>query len=256
MSNYKIPMKLVVSTGVLAIGQFSLWASPLEETVNTLQQWVSTERMISEESAEWEAEKASMLNLIDIYQQEVETLTQVIADAEKDTSAAEVLRNELLGQDEAVKRVEAQVVEALIRTEKLIKTLEPVLPQPLKEELGPVFKTLPSNPDESKLAIGQRIQPIVAILTQVQKFNQTVTLVEGFREFEEGRTVQTETVYFGLGAAYYVDQANENAGYGVPGEKGWGWKADKTMVQAVRSFVDVYRGKQQARYVNLPLSVQ
>jgi hypothetical protein len=227
----------------------------LEETVSTLEQWVETERLISETQAEWETSRSSMENLISIYQQEIETLTAAIEDAEKDTSAAEIRRAELNEQNEAVKAVESKVVDALIKAEIAIKTLEPVLPPPLREELQPLFNTVPEDPEASKLAIGQRIQPIVAILTQVQKFNQVVTLVEDFREFDAGQTVQTETVYFGLGAAYFVDQANENAGVGVPGADGWTWTEDESLVQAVRSFVDIYRGTQQARYVELPIDV-
>lgn len=229
--------------------------SPLEETVNTLEQWVETERLISETKAEWEANKSSMENLITIYSQEIETLKQIIEEAEKDTSAAEKRRGELTEQDKAVKEFEAKVVEGLIAAETAIKGLQAVLPEPLKAELTPLFSTIPDDPKKSSLSVGQRVQPIVAILTQVQKFNQVVTVVEGFREFEAGRTVQTETVYFGLGAAYYVDQANEHAGVGVLGADGWTWKDDDKLVPAVRNFIEIYRGTQQAKYVKLPVSV-
>lgn len=256
MSDIKTLLKRALAIGILAFSQATAGADALQETVSTLQEWAKTERMISEAAASWEADKASMENLITIYQEEIEALTQVIADAEKDTSAAEVLRNELLEQDEGVKKLEGQVVAALIQAENEMKTLEAVLPPPLRDELQPLFNSLPKDSKDSKLAIGQRIQPIVAILTQVQKFNQVVTLIEDYREFEAGRTVQTETIYFGLGAAFYVDQANEHAGYGVPGPDGWVWQSDNSLVSSVRSFVDIYRGTQQARYINLPVSVK
>ncbi len=256
MSHTRNHIKLVLATGLLAACQTILWASPLEDTVNTLQQWVDTERMISEAASGWEADKASMENLIAIYKEEVATLDKTIEDAEKDTSAAEVLRNDLLEQRDAIKKVETKVVNALIEAEIKIKTLEAVLPPPLRQELQQLFNTIPENPKDSELVIGQRIQPIVAILTQVQKFNQVITLVDDFREFEADRTVQTETVYFGLGGAFYVDKANEHAGIGVPGENGWEWTSDKALIPSVRSFVDIYRGTKQARYVKLPVSVK
>ncbi|NDV62141.1 DUF3450 domain-containing protein [Puniceicoccales bacterium CK1056] len=229
--------------------------SPLEETVNTLEEWVETERLISDVKAEWEANKSSMENLISIYTQEIETLTELIEAAEKDTSAAETRRADLTEQDKAVKEFEAKVVEGLIAAETAMKGLQAFLPPPLQEELNPLFSTIPEDPKASKLSVGQRIQPIVAILTQVQKFNQVVTVVEGFREFEAGRTVQTESIYFGLGASYYVDQANEHAGVGVMGSDGWEWKDDDELVSAARNFVEIYRGTQQAKYVELPVSV-
>ena len=231
-------------------------ANPLETTVSTLEQWVETERKISEAEAGWEAEMASMQDLIAVYRDESATLDKIIEAAEKDTSAAEARRAELLEQDAAVKQIENQLVQQLALAERSIKSLEKLLPEPLSQELAPLFRAIPENPDETKLSIGQRIQPVVAILTQIQKFNQVVTVVEGFREFEAGRTVQTEKIYFGLGAAFYVDQTNEHAGYGVPGADGWTWKDDNSLIADVRSFLDIYRGTQQARYIRLPVSVQ
>lgn len=228
----------------------------LKDAVSTLDEWVETERMTSRAAADWGAEKASMENLIAIYEEEVSTLNQAIEDAERDTSAAEVLRNDLLEQRDATKLVESQVVAALIEAEIKLKGLEAVLPPPLKQELSQLFGAIPENPRESELPIGQRIQPVVAILTQVQKFNQVITLVDDFREFEAGRTVQTETVYFGLGGAFYIDQTNEHAGMGVPGEAGWEWSSDNSLIPSIRKFVDIYRGTQQASYVNLPVIVK
>lgn len=256
MINMKHCMKSVLALGFCVAGQALPGQNLLEDSVNILEQWVQTERNISEAKADWEADKASMRNLIAIYEEEVATLNQTIEDAEKDTSAAEVLRNELLEQRDATKQVEEQVVDALVQAEIKIKGLQAVLPPPLQQELGQLFGALPDDPQASELPIGQRIQPIVAILTQVQKFNQVVTLVDDFREFEAGRTVQTETVYFGLGGAFYVDQANENAGIGVPGDNGWEWSSDKTLIPSIRKFVDIYRGTQQASYVDLPVSVK
>lgn len=242
------------------LGTFSctlplLTASPLDETVSVLEEWVETERMISEAESQWEANKASMENLISIYKREIETLEEVIEAAEEDTSAAEILRSQLNEQDEAVKAIESQVVDVIREAEIAIKELQPLLPPPLQEELSPLFSTIPEDPDKTKLAIGQRIQPIVAILTQVQKFNQVVTVTEGFREFEAGRTVQTEKIYFGLGTAFYIDQADEHAGIGVLEEDGWVWRDDDDLVPAIRNFINIYRGTQQASYVEVPVSV-
>jgi hypothetical protein len=251
----QLRIALPVLTGALSCALTPASASPLDETVSVLEEWVETERLISQAEAEWEASKASMENLISIYAREIETLDEVIESAQEDTSAAEIRRSELNQQDEAVKAIESQVVDAIAEAETLIKELRPLLPPPLQEELSPLFNSLPEDSAKTKLAIGQRIQPIVAILTQVQKFNQVVTVVEGFREFEAGRTVQTEKIYFGLGAAFYVDQADEHAGLGVLGEDGWFWKDDDALVPAIRNFIKIYRGTQQARYVNVPISV-
>ncbi len=235
------------------------WAvtgSPLQETVDLLGQWVETERLISRTQAEWEMNRASMQNLIEVYQQEIEALDALIAAAEQDTSAAERRRAELLQQDEGIREIETRVVAALVEAEKQLRDLHRFLPPPLQEELRPLFNMIPADPAASRVAIAQRVQPIVAILTQIQRFNQVVTLVEDYREFEAGRTVQTETAWFGLGAAFYVDSANEHAGFALLGDNGWTWQDEPSLVPQVREFINIYRGTKQANHIKLPVTIR
>lgn len=247
-----------VAALVVGTGSSLLAASPLEETVSVLDQWVETEQKISEARSDWETNKASMENLIALYEQEIESLDEVIAAAEEDTTAAEARRAELAEQNEAVEEVEEQVLAGMVEAELALKELEERLPLPLQEELRPLFNSLPEDPEGSKVAIGQRIQPIVGILTQVQKFNQAVTVQDGYREFEEGRAIQTKKIYFGLGASYYVDQANEHAGMGLFTEDGWEWSRedDAELIPLVRSFLNIYEGTEQARYIPLPVEIR
>lgn len=240
---------------VLAAGMplVSLTGSPLDETVNTLQQWVETERQISTARANWAQERVSIEDLIAIYRQESEQLDQVIREAADDVSVAETRRAELLARDESIKALEAQALAKIAETEIRLRALEPLLPEPVRQELRPLFRVLPENPRESRAPIGQRIQPIVGILTQIQRFNQVVTITEGFREFEAGKTVQTEKIFFGLGTAFYVDGANEHAGRGRLTASGWEWIDDNSLVGPVREFVEMYRGTRQAAYVTLPV---
>ncbi|MEY3001393.1 MAG: hypothetical protein RL648_1607, partial [Verrucomicrobiota bacterium] len=164
-----------------AMGANFLVAEGLSESVSVVEQWVETEKRISEVETEWAFNRATMENLIDLYAREIATLEQIIEEAEADVSAAERERAELRGRDEALKEVESGVVEIIAAAETTLKQLEAVLPQPLAEELSPLFRGLPEDVSATRLSIGQRIQPVVAILTQIQKFNQVVTVVEGFR---------------------------------------------------------------------------
>jgi hypothetical protein len=247
----------VIRVGIgYLLGYGALLGAGLDDSVSIVEQWVETEKQISQAESDWAMNAATTQNLIELYREEIATLDQVITDAEADVSAAERERSELRGRDTALKEVESGVVALIESAESELKGLEAYLPLPLREELAPLFRGLPEDVEASRLSIGQRIQPIVAILTQIQKFNQAVTVVEGFREFEAGRTVQTETIYFGLGAAYYVDQANLHAGIGELGPDGWEWRDDDTLVPLVRKFVNIYRGLEQATYVEVPVSVR
>jgi hypothetical protein len=228
----------------------------IDPVLEKIQQWVETERRIAREQAAWETDREAIHHLLAVYRQELQTLDEQITAAERDTSAAEHRRAELLRSDEALKEIEAAVTSQFIAAEKAVKTLYRRLPLPLQQETAPAYTALPDDPERSRLPIANRIQPLAALLTQIQKFNTTVTIVEEFREFERGNPVQVESIYFGLGAAYYVDQANKNAGVGVPGDDGWTWREQNEIADKLRAFLDIYRGKKQAVYIELPVTVR
>jgi hypothetical protein len=245
-----LALTLAVGLCPLASGQTSL-----DNTLSSLEKWVEMERRIADESARWDVEKESLQDLIMLYKEELAGLTETIREAEEDVSAAEAARSKLNAEGERLAVIEDKVRAAITAAENDLKTLHTRLPQPLKDSIAPVFSQLPENPEDTKLSIAQRIQFVVASLTQIQKFNTSVTMEEGFREFEAGRQVQIDAIYFGLGAAYYVDKATENAGYGVIGPDGWRWQDDAAIAPLVRQLLEVYQTPGKAAFVELPVEI-
>jgi len=237
-------------------GVFCQAQGSVEDTLSTLEQWVETERRIADEKSEWETEKDNLLDLLALYKEELRVLDESIEAAAADVSAAETKRAEITEMGERVGQIEAQVEDAIVRAEIGLKALAVRLPKPLLQEISPVFNQLPKNPRDTKLSIGQRIQFVVAVLTQIQKFNSAVTVTEEFREFSDGKQVQIDAVYFGLGAAYYVDKANQHAGFGRLAESGWEWQDDDGLVSRVRQTIEIYGAPGKAAFVELPVEIR
>lgn len=248
-------VSLGVLFGILPVSA-TFAQSALDETVSELEQWVDVERRTATESASWEVEKKGLQDLMALYRQELETLQESIREAEEDVSAAESARSDLNAEGERLKVIEDQVTEAITEAETALRKLHGVLPRPLQQEIQPLYSQIPEDPESTKMSSAQRIQFIVGVLTQIQKFNTAVTVVEDFREFGSGHQVQIDAVYFGLGTAYYVDKANENAGYAVLGADGWTWHDDGTLAPLVRQVVDVYGSPGKASFVELPVEIK
>lgn len=243
--------------GVFAVSSsFAQDGTEVEKTLSVLQEWVQVEKSIAEERNDWAADKDSLQKTIDLLKQEIKDLEAEIASSREDVSAAEARRTDLSERNELLQGIEGNVAEFLGNLENSFRAVYARLPEPLKQELLPAYNALPEDSADTNLSIAQRIQPIVAMLTMIQKYNNAVDLASGFREFGNGETVQTDVIYFGLGAAYYVDGANANAGYAVLGDDGWEWKDDPNIAMAVRTLVDIYRGNKQAAYVDLPIEVK
>jgi hypothetical protein len=121
----------------------------------------------------------------------------------------------------------------------------------LRQELQPLINRLPQPNEETRLSLSQRMQNIVGILGQADNFNNSVTPVSETREFPDGM-VAVDTLYFGMGIAYYVDGAGEHAGIGFPAADGWRWEQRADLAESITQLVGVYRKNLQARYVSLP----
>lgn len=228
---------------------------PLEDTLSTLEQWVDTQRRLASERASWEIERESIRDLVALYREELEMLTKQIEESEEDVSAAESARQELLARDDRLKAVEDRVHAALAGVETRLRALRPLLPEPISQELRPLFNQLPEDSAQTERSIGQRIQYVVGLLTQIQRFNTAVTVTESIRELSEDDIIQVDTIFFGLGSAYYVDAEGTRAGYATLGEAGWSWIEDPDLAPRVRTAINIYQGRTQATYVELPVRI-
>lgn len=244
-------LALSVALSPIARGQ-----DVLNDTLSTLEQWVEMERRLADESSDWEVEKERLQDLAALYREELTQLNETIDEAADDVSAAEAVRSELNAEGERLGVIEKQTEDAIAAAEKAIRALFPKLPPPLQKEINPLYVQIPENPAETKLSIAQRIQFVVGLLTQIQKFNTSVTVVEDFLEFEAGNQVQIDAIYFGLGTAYYVDKGTQHAGYAVLGASGWDWQEEPSLAPLVRQVIEIYGSPGKAAFVELPVEIQ
>jgi len=229
----------------------------LDDSLNTLEKWVETENVISKEKTEWDIQKQSMMDLIDVHKKELDELGKQIKDAADMTSAADAQRAELLDEQTSIKSIEAKIKDQVIEQEKSLKKLIKKLPKPLQQEIAPLSSRMPKNPYDTKMGLSQRLQNVVGILTQIDKFNTSVEVVPETRDFGDGKMVEVKTIYFGMAIAYYADMSGAHAGYGVPSDNGWEWKDDDAIAADVQSVIKMAEGTTtDISFVNLPVTIQ
>lgn len=224
--------------------------------MSTLEQWVLTEKTISAEAADWDIEKQSIEDLIALYRNEIASLDQQIQSAAEVTSAADRRREELNLEREQLRGFAESAERIITRDEDGLRRLVSRLPQPLQQEIAPLSQRLPAPGAASRLSLSQRMQTLIGILAQIDKFNTALTPVSELREFEGGLTVEVRTLYFGLGIAYYVDGTGRHAGYGLPGDGRWEWTEIPEIAPQVQAALDIYEKRKQADYVPLPVRIQ
>ncbi|MDX1953114.1 MAG: DUF3450 family protein [Verrucomicrobiota bacterium] len=227
----------------------------LNDTRSTLQQWVETRQLISRTQTDWQSDKEMLQQTIDLFGRELSQVEEQMGklstnnvQVEKERAQAEAL---LKASNEALEKMKAFAGTF----EGQIKALSPRLPQPLQEVIKPLMAKFPSEAS-TKMAVTERVQLLVGILNELDKFNNAVSVFSEKQKNSKGEEIAVETVYVGLGAAYFVNEANDFAGMGSPGANGWEWVAKPELAPAVREILQIYRNEKGARFVGLPAAIR
>ncbi len=241
--------------GCLMLSASLLQASdPLATTRDTLQQWVQVEKQISGERADWKQEEATMRDLLALLEVEEESLNRQIETFSRDAGGAERRRLELELRRDDWREVAERVGERLQILENELRALMSRLPKPLLLQLDPLVQRLPEAGKSADASLGQRAQVVVGILTEIDKFDSEITLFTELQTLPDGRTVEVQSLYIGLGGGFYADVSGRYAGVLRPSGNGWEARNDPAIGDAVREAIAIYqRTSGQARFVTLPL---
>ena len=227
-----------IYTLIAALTISSLWAeNSIEKTRNVIEQWVETEQIISEERSDWILEKSILGDTQVLLSKELTRIEKAIDDLEDSATAADADRAALSEEKEKQTAAAAVVRSNIGALEKKVKDIIKTLPEPLADKIKPLIRRLPNDPENTKLSLGERVQNVVGILSQADKFNSTITLSNESREISEGKVVQVTTLYWGLAQA-------------------WVWTENKDIGPAIKQLLDIYEGTEEIQFVQIPASIQ
>ena len=220
-----------------------------------LAKWSETQQILSKEREEWKQGKEVLLSRIDLLKGEVAALEGKSAEASKGTQDVRRERQELLSQAEVLKSSAEELAKLVGEMEGRIRTLQPRLPDPLKEKIGPLYSRMPADSAHSAASPAERFQNIAGILNEINKFNGEITITSEIRTLSDGKPAEVRVIYVGLGQAYFVGSQGQ-AGIGRPGAAGWEWKTDDAIAPRVQEVVEILQSKAKPKFVALPVDLR
>ncbi len=226
------------------------------EARTTLEKWVETRQLISKESAEWQTDKQNMLDRIALLEKEQQLLTEQIAKAEATATQVDKERQKLVEENDALTVAAGAIRTSLAQLEKRVLAAYKSFPDPLRERIDPLYRRIPATPATARLSLGERMQNVIGILSEVDKFNSAITVVSEIKKADDGKEVAVRTMYLGLGAAYYVDKSGGIAGVGAPGEDGWRWTPRNDLAAKIAKLIYIYENASAAEFVQVPVTIQ
>ncbi|MEM1223666.1 MAG: DUF3450 family protein [Verrucomicrobiota bacterium] len=229
----------------------------LDSARNLVKEWVATEKAISSEAAQWQEKKDLLNDLLSVTEAEVATLEKSIRTIEESATVADASRTKLVNEQEALAEGRQRISKFLSEIEPQLLELRAALPEPLSKKLANAYQRIPKDPSEGTLGVAERMQSVVSILSIINKFDRTVTVYEEIRALEDGTMSEVETVYLGLGAAYYRTRSGKDAGFGQPGPDGWSWQSEPSLGAKIAEVIAIANNQTQlARFIDLPVKIQ
>ncbi len=228
----------------------------IDETRALLSEWVETRQIISEEQQDWRVEESILNETRTLLSNELNRLQESIEALESSATAVDEKRSKLTEEKDGLRAASNVVAAKIAVLEATTKRLLPLFPDPLTETIKPLIRRLPKDTENVEISLGERVQNIVGILSQANKFNNTIKLTSETRTIENGKEVQVSTLYWGLAMAYYVDASGEYAGVSYPTTDGWQTKLVEDAGLQIRQLIDIYEGiDTKYRFVEIPAQI-
>lgn len=231
-------------------------ADGLESVRTPLEQWVQARQTIAKTRADWARDKETLAQSLALLERELSAVRDQTAKLDTNLTVVAEQRTAATVERE---RYQAAVEVARTRVGELetrVKKLAAVFPPVLLTTVQPLLNRFPADPAATNVAIVPRVQALVTLLNEVDKFNAAVTTTEETRSTPDGRAIAVTVVYLGLGQAWFVNQAGDFAGTGVPGPSGWEWTVRNDLAPQLASALKMYRNEIPAEFVALPVQIR
>lgn len=249
--------KLKLAALLLGVMILPAWAdeASILKTRESLNEWVETRRQISKERKDWALSKEVLADRINLISDEIESMKDRIAKTREEAAKTKDDRQKLDEENEryiaASKLLKARVIEL----ESRVKAILPMLPDAARERVEPLILALPKDPEDSKVELTKRYGYVIGVLDQLNKFNTEIKVTSETRELPDGRSALVETVYFGLGQAYYVGGDGSVAGIGTVENGKWVWKPANESAPQIGRMLRILKNDEPAAYVPLPVKI-
>lgn len=219
----------------------------------TVEKWIETRRLISQEKQDWRIGRDVLESRVGIIQKETAALQEKIGQATNETADVDRKLADLSSQEQQAQAASERMRVVIADAETRVKALLERTPEPVREKVKQLSQRLPQNSADTKIGLPERYQNVIGILNELGKANGEIARVTEIRDLG-GKPTQVETVYVGLAQAYYVSAAGE-AGIGRPGANGWQWQPSNALAPRISEIIQMLQNKASAQFVSLPVKI-
>ena len=232
-----------------------------EELRKSVREWIETMREVQKEEDSWEKDREVLQGYREGLEKEIEDLTEQISRAKTDRDGAEKEDLEKIARRDAYAKAKESLVAGVRELEAGLVTRFPLLPRALTAEpkvaqmMEEIRKDSALSGEKAGEGIARRLNNALNLLSEVEKFQQTVHLRDELHKAPDGREFNMKVLYFGMAAAYAVNETGDFALVGTPGAEGWSFAEKSELAPRIKELVGVTTGDLDAKFVTLPIDL-
>lgn len=249
----------------VCVGLASIFISPAiaslpVESVDRVEadtdRWIELQSKIAKTRADWRSEEALLRSTIKLLESEESTLKSNLEANEQASSVYLGNRDRLKESIEKRASALGDLSEPLAKIESELTAVLPRLPEPLLDELA-IHLGKMDGEEGGEIAVSARVQSLVAALTAIDRFGNSLTAARVTRPGPESGEVSVRVLYWGLACGYGVDEANKRAWVILPRAAGWEWKQKDELFLPISEMIANYeKDSTDPRLINLPAELR
>jgi hypothetical protein len=216
-------------------------------------------RKIQQEENDWSRDQEVLTNYQEGLEKEIEDLKQQIKDVDTRKAGADLETQKQSTQRDLYASTKEELAVIIRKLEEKLAAKLPLFPAPLLAEpkvaqgIEDLNRDLKLPTEQRKEGTSKRLLNLINILSEAEKFQQTVHLRPELRKDSSGREFNMQVIYFGLACAYAVNDDGSFALVGRPSAQGWNFVERKDLAAEIQQLVAATTGDQDAAFINLPL---
>ena len=233
--------------------------TPLEKTRQNLRLWVETMQKQQQEINDWKSDQEVLTNYKEALQTEITQYKEQIASAKARAGAADLeSQNKLTTRDQYSNAEKLLAKELRVMEENFAKCI-PLLPVPISRfpKIAVGIETLNKNlslpADQQVDDVAKRLANLTELMAEAEKFQQGVNVHNELHKKSDGNEYNMQVVYFGLAAAYAVNEDGSFALVGRPTESGWIFTEQNQLAADIKKLLLTATTEKDTTFTNLPL---
>jgi hypothetical protein len=237
-------------------------AATPEQTIQAIQasrealaKWMETQKIISQEEANWKTATVALDGRIALLQQEIAEFESKVTKSDADIKGEDTRKANLERELASAKEAPEELAAAAAYMEGRLKALRDALPEVVFKKVQGLYQRIPDDPSNTKVSLAERYQNILGILNEADKANNDIMVTSEVRDIAGAAPAEVQTIYVGLAQAYFVNAERNFAGTGRPVNGKWQWSRQDELAGEISEILGIIQNKGKPHFIHLPVAL-